>query len=356
MSFGYIMSFGYSVGDIVSLVQLAWKTVQNSRKACGEHAELTREASSLHVVIQRLEREGSKSDSPIHHPGDKYKEELQGIIGGCSEVLTALNRGLEKYNTLSKKRTSAKKLLQEVVFGNGEMPDMRHLREQMTYYTTSLSLFLNMVSMGSIGRVERQMEKTGGDIEEIRIALNRIRARLSSTSDRDSILTTYEDDDKAVWKEFRKELYQEGLSSAIIEKHKPHIKDYIRELADRDLLDDETSPGLEEMSEEAGKLTDNRSSKRCREKEPSSGAKSSSIPTPQLIPRRESDDHHFFLSIPSNPCTNGSPFYPELSYHELAERFEYTATEEELSSGAESSSTPPPPLPPRLESVDQNSF
>lgn len=73
------MSFGYSIGDIVSLVQLAWKTVQNSKKACGEHYEFTREASSLYLVIQHLEKESSKSNSPINYPGDTYKEELRRI-------------------------------------------------------------------------------------------------------------------------------------------------------------------------------------------------------------------------------------------------------------------------------------
>ena len=90
------MSFGYSIGDIVSLVQLAWKTVQNSRKACGEHDEFTREASSIHVVIQRLEKECSKSDSPINYPGDTYKEELRRIVGGCSKVLIGLNKGIRE--------------------------------------------------------------------------------------------------------------------------------------------------------------------------------------------------------------------------------------------------------------------
>ena len=267
------MSFGYSVGDIVSLVQLAWKTVQNSRKACGEHDEYTREASSLHVVIQRLEKESSKSDNPINYPGDTYKEELRRIVGGCSKVLTGLNRGLEKFNTLSERGSSAKKLLQEVVFGNGEMADMRHLREQMTYYTASLSLFVNMVSMGSVGRVEQQMEKAGGDIKELRIAVNGITARLSSMSNREgSILTIYEDDDKAVWKEFRKELYREGISSTVIGKHKRLIKAYIKELADRGVLDDETSRTF----------TNKTSSKECREEEPFSVAKSSSMYTSQL--------------------------------------------------------------------------
>ncbi len=55
------MSFGYSVSDAALLVQLAWKTVQNFRRAFGEHVELTREVSSLHVVIQSLEKEASKA-------------------------------------------------------------------------------------------------------------------------------------------------------------------------------------------------------------------------------------------------------------------------------------------------------
>ena len=243
------MSFGFSVGDAVTLGQLAWKTIQNSLKACGEHDELTREASSLHVVIRRLEKEVSKPESPINRPEDKCKEELQSIVDGCEKVLKVLNRVLEKYNTLSEKERSAKKLWRRVRFGNGEMADTRDLREKLIYYTSALSLFVNMVSMGSIGRVESQMEAAGGDIREIRIAVNGITAHLLAATHREgSVLTTYGDDDKAVWKEFRKELIEEGFSSATIRKHKQLIKAYIKELGDRGLLDDEDPHDIEELS------------------------------------------------------------------------------------------------------------
>ena len=234
------MSFGYSTSDAVFLGQLAWKTFQNSRKACGEHDELTREVSSLHAVICRLEKEASKPESPINRPGDRCKEELQAIVGGCETVLKLLDRVLEKYNTLSEKERSVKKLWQRVRCGNGELADVRDMREKLTYYTSALSLFVNMVSMGSIGRVEQKMEIAGGDIREIRIAVNGITAHLLSATNREgSVLTTYADDDKAVWKEFRKELIEEGFSSSIIRKHKRLIKAYIKELGDRGLLDDE---------------------------------------------------------------------------------------------------------------------
>ena len=234
------MSFGFSPSDAVSFGQLAWKTVQNSRKACGEHDELTREVSSLDVVIRRLEKEVSKPESPINRPGDRCKEELQAIVGGCEKVLKLLNRVLEKYNTLSEKERSVKKLWQKVRFGNGELADIRDLREKVTYYTSALSLFVNMVSMGSMGRVEQKMETAGEDIREIRIAVNGITAHLLSATNREgSVLTTYADDDKAVWKEFRKELIGEGFSSTVIRKHKRLIKTYIKELGDRGMLDDE---------------------------------------------------------------------------------------------------------------------
>ena len=243
------MSFGFSVGDAVLLGQLAWRTVQNSRKACGEHHELTREAFSLHVVIRRLEKEVSKPESSINRPDDKCQEELQIIVESCEKVLKLLNRVLEKYNTLSEKERSVQKLWHRVRFGNSELADIRDLREKLVYYTSTLSLFVNMVSMGSIGRVEQQMETAGGDLREIRIAINGITAHLLSANNREgSVLTTYADDDKAVWKEFRKELIGEGLSSTIIRKHKRLIKAYIKELGDRGLLDDEDPIEVEESS------------------------------------------------------------------------------------------------------------
>jgi len=51
------MSFGVSPGDFVSIIQLAFTTVQNARKACDTHDALTREVTCLHVALQRLETE-----------------------------------------------------------------------------------------------------------------------------------------------------------------------------------------------------------------------------------------------------------------------------------------------------------
>lgn len=234
------MSFGYSIGDAILLSQLAWTVVQNSRRACGEHDELTREVLNLHVVLQRLEHEIAKPESPINRPGSTCKEELEVIISGCHKVLKILDQILEKYNTLCTTERSGRKLWQKIKFGNGEMMDLADLRCKMTFYTSALSLLLNMLSLGTIGKIEQQMNDAGGDLKEIKQAVNGITAHLIVQGHSEgSVLTAYPEDDKAIWKEFRRELIEDGFSSSVIREHKELIKAYVKELASRGLLDDD---------------------------------------------------------------------------------------------------------------------
>lgn len=234
------MSFGCSVSDVVLLIQLAWKTVQNSRKACGEHDELTREVLSLHVVLRRLEQECRDTSRPFNRPNETYREELEVIVAGCKKVLKVLDIILQKYNALSERERSVRKIWQRIRFGNGQMTDLVDLRAKMVYYTTLMNLFLNMVSMGSVGRVEKKMDDAGGDLREIKLAVNGITAHLITKSRHEgSFLTAYADDDRAVWKEFRRELVNDGFSSSVLRKHKATIKAYVTELGSRGLLDEE---------------------------------------------------------------------------------------------------------------------
>lgn len=53
--------------------------------------------------------------------------------------------------------------------------------------------------MGSVDRVEQQMEYAGGDIEELQVAVNGMTAPLLSARNRDgSVLTTYANDDSGL--------------------------------------------------------------------------------------------------------------------------------------------------------------
>ena len=236
------MSFGFSVGDVVSLLELAFKTVQNSRKACGEHADLTQEALTLNSVLQRLQQEILKLDSPISNNSSSNIQELALIIRGCEKVLRTLNNVLEKYNALGDQERSTRKLWAKIRFGNGQVANMRDIRAQITYYSSALSLYLNMESLGAIGRVEKQMNDAGGDLKEIKTAVNGITAHLmASAGEERSVLTTYADDDAAIWREFRRELIKDGFSSDVIRRYKTTIQAYVKELGSRGVLDEPSS-------------------------------------------------------------------------------------------------------------------
>ena len=266
------MSFGCSCSDVVLLAQLAWKTVRNSRKACGEYAELTCKTTSLHVNLQRLEREIAKPESPINRPSDTCRQELAPIISGCGKVLGVLDRILKKYNALSDGDRRGKKLWKAVRFGNGELANVKDIQLKLGYYTSSLSLFLNMVSLGSMGVVEKQTREVGGNVKEIRRAVgvlekqtyevggnveeilratNNITAQLIRGANKEgSVLTDYADDDKAVWRALRRELVSEGFSSDAIQKHKHAIKAYVKDLGSSGIFDDEGSKDSGNVSEE----------------------------------------------------------------------------------------------------------
>ena len=190
-------------------------------------------------MIRRLAQELEKPTFPINRDPESYEEELQVLVNGCNKNLNVLDQVLTKYNALSEQERRGRQLWQKIRFGNGKMLDIVDLRARLTYYTSAMTLLLNMVSMRKMGEVERQLHEAGGDLKEIKVSVNEIVARLMSESKRHegSIRTAYPDDDRAVWKEFRRELIQDGFSSSLIAKHKKLIKSYIEELGNRGLLD-----------------------------------------------------------------------------------------------------------------------
>ena len=109
------MSLGLSISDIILLSQLAWKTIQNSRRACSEHDSLTGEVSALHTVIRRIEQEIRNPKSPINvtkHQNDS-KRELLVLMIDFEKLLCVLCRILNKYNTLSEQERRRRNLWQK---------------------------------------------------------------------------------------------------------------------------------------------------------------------------------------------------------------------------------------------------
>lgn len=231
------MSFGYAGGDFVLITQLAWATVQNARRACGAHDELTREVSNLHIVLQRLEHEVSNPESLLNRGGDNSREGIGALIQGCERVLRTLSRILDKYNALPEEKRRVTRLWQKVRFGNGEMLDLGSIRLELATHTNAVTMFVNLLILGSQGKLEKHMDNHSEELKRIRRSLNWISASFHAVTPEGTVWTSYADDDKDVWRKFRRELIKEGFKSSTIEKHKPIIVGYLTELGSRGAFD-----------------------------------------------------------------------------------------------------------------------
>jgi len=237
------MSFGTSVGDIILIVQLAWNTVQGAKKACGEHDELTREVASLHKVLSRVRREISRSSSSREN--DQRRRELDGHVAGCEHVLRVMNEVLVKYNALGedkKKGRSLNRLWKKIKFANCEKSDLADIRSKLTTHTSALMMSLKLYTLGSLGRVEEQLGNQGGELKGIKESINWIAANMTaskSAAGEGSVWTTYENDDRAFWRELRRELHSDGFSRSALEKRKSLIKAYVKELGNRGIFDED---------------------------------------------------------------------------------------------------------------------
>ncbi|CZR68820.1 related to serine/threonine protein phosphatase PP1 [Phialocephala subalpina] len=274
------MSFGFSIGDFIALTQLASNVVSGARRACGAHDELTREMTSLHIVLRRLESEVAKPNSILNSDNAERKAELAELVEYCEKVLRVLDNILEKYNGLPEEKRKVMKLWKTAQFGNGEMRDLSKIRLELSTHTNAITMFLNISIVGSLGKVEEHMVSHSEELRAMRRSVNWFTASMQANvgHKEGSVLTSYANDDKAFWKKLRRGLVKEGYSSSVLEKHETLIIDYVKELGDRGALDElpldgskedtsnndgsnavskhlDPEEGLSTVSEQAGELT-----------------------------------------------------------------------------------------------------
>ena len=246
------MSFGFGIGDAIAIVQLAHDAYQGAKLACGEHDDLTKEVSSLWRVLKQIEREMPK-DGSANNP---RRKELDEHINGAKRILRVMDEILRKYNGLGQGKISGSSLnqmYQKIKFGNGEVKDLAYIRTKLNTYTFAIVMSLQVSTSGGVSRVEAQLESVQEGNLKLRETVNWIAASMTARSNSlgdGSVWTTYENDDKAFWREFRRELNKEGFSSSTLHRNKKRIKKYLEELSNRGVFDQleqlpEASPIIE---------------------------------------------------------------------------------------------------------------
>jgi hypothetical protein len=98
------MSFGFGVGDFLTVIQLTWNVSKACKEAPKHFQDISSEVNSLHIVLKETEEFIS---AELEFLGPDKKERLRRILNGCHNVLTELQALLEKFHSLGTKNKRA---------------------------------------------------------------------------------------------------------------------------------------------------------------------------------------------------------------------------------------------------------
>ncbi|KAH7407332.1 hypothetical protein BKA64DRAFT_412710 [Cadophora sp. MPI-SDFR-AT-0126] len=223
------MSFGVSISDVAMVVNLAWSTLEGAKKACGEHDELTKQLSSLHLTLEHLQSEVANRNSVINSHTGGRRRDLETHIRGCLRHLKRIGSVLTKYNRL---QDESGNLWQRIQFGTKGVKDVSESQLKLSTYTTAITLTLHLLSLGSQGRVEKELSRQRGEAKGLRASINLLLAKqnvVSREGTQDGSIRSNPHEEREFWRSFRKELADEGLKSSVIHAHKSLIKAYVKE-------------------------------------------------------------------------------------------------------------------------------
>jgi hypothetical protein len=217
------MSFGASPSDIIIVVTFCKELYRKCRTAGGEYDEISREVRGLHTVLRHLKYEVEAPDSPLNRDRSIWGRQLAPIIGDCDFTLRQLDGLIQKYGRLSNNGggsspSSPRMLWDKMRFGSNEMDQLGGIRVKLISHKTSLTLFLDTIQLHQSGKMATTLDTHGGQLDVILDKVDNIAARMGQRPG--SIMTSYDNDDKEVWKQFRRELVAEGFSSDVLSQHK----------------------------------------------------------------------------------------------------------------------------------------
>ncbi|KAL9618000.1 MAG: hypothetical protein Q9160_007248 [Pyrenula sp. 1 TL-2023] len=154
------MSFGFSVGDLISCTKLAVATFQALKSAPAEFHSLSLEVNSLSSTLKALTEESIAQNSIIRLASRERQESLQLILDTLTGSLQKLRRVVLEYNGLAD--FDKRRLRERLGFVTR---DTKGPREKLAVHISSLGIFLTSLTHSSLSRLEnlvRELAAGGG--------------------------------------------------------------------------------------------------------------------------------------------------------------------------------------------------
>lgn len=127
------MSFGYGVGDVLSVAAICWQVYKKCKDSSGEFKDVAVEVSCLHSVLKETEEVLSEENLD-----SQQQDRLKPLKNGVLDLLKELERRLEKYESLG---TQSKRALDRM--GWAVEGGVAELRQKLISQTTLLDAFNN---------------------------------------------------------------------------------------------------------------------------------------------------------------------------------------------------------------------
>ena len=322
------MSFGFSVSDITSLVQLTTRTYQGWKRACGEYADITHDLSSLNIILSRVAFEvKSPTSLLLHHDHDLSR--LREIATNCRGVVDQLATIVSKYDGIVLSRRNN---WERIRFGQKNLDG---IRDKLTLQITALGTYLDILGVSAIGRMDNKLD----GLTEMRNVIDGLAAEIRAGRREGSVMTTYEDDEKEVWRQFRREMISEGFSSENFKKVRSHIRKYVKRMTEAGLLDED----VPKESEDDDRGPEDLTVTGLQEELPANFHQETELPNVYLQPTVATDHSDIGLSDPHNGANIGTQNFRgnDKQYHDLRGSRQTSENMEEIKGSKYEAYSPP---------------
>lgn len=217
------MSFGFGIGDIITCMQMAWKTIDALRSAGSEFEGLRLELASLTSVLSGLEAEAKGPMPLINTASQERQEQMRLLLRNCTASMQDLQRLVTNFNDFNPNRRRDFMAWMKLA-----AKDKRSPRDKLAVHTASINIFLTTLSHSSLARLEflikngpQRMTAEPGSEGQRGFGLASSSHHMTATSNKGPAL---------VWQQIGSSLADEGIGSEEIERFQDELKAYARYL------------------------------------------------------------------------------------------------------------------------------
>lgn len=232
------MRFGVKISDVAEVANLAQSTFAAANKACGEHDELAKAITKLHLTLGNLRSEVENPNSVVNkHTGGRRKD-LEIHISGCRTHLKHISSMLERRG---RHRSESRAMRKRVPSGILSVKEITECQLMVSTYATVIALTLGLLSLGSKGKAERELNNQQGEAKGLRLSINMLLAKQMAGTPEEAkhkSVRSAAHNERGEWRNLRRELVKQGFGSNIVHANKNIIKAYVKELVDRSLLEE----------------------------------------------------------------------------------------------------------------------